>query len=286
MTTAAAATIAIAQITGRPLAAEANRLRTGEVLEQAFGEGADLVVLPEMIVPGYGFDAAGLAGIAEPIDGTTVGAWTDAASSHNGYVAGGFCERDGEALYNTAVLVGPAGVLLHYRKLHLFDREKEIFRPGDRGLPIAETPIGTIGICVCYDLRFIEVVRALALRGAEIIAVPTAWVTGFDKRSWDAEGYCPQARGAVVQANLNQVTIACASQAGSNGEIDFLGSSLIVDPYGKPVAGPLDGDSEVVVAAKIDAGAAAQARDRGGRISPRADRRTDVYQLSIGGELY
>ncbi len=286
MTGATSATVAIAQITGRPLASTANRARTLEVIAQAFGDGANLIVLPEMIVPGYCLDAAGLADIAEPIDGPSVVAWTELAAQHNGYVAGGFCERNREALYNTAVLVGPNGLLLHYRKLHLFDREKEIFQPGDRGLPIVETTIGTIGICVCYDLRFVEVVRALALRGAEIIAVPTAWVTGFDKRSWDTDGYCPQARGAVVQANLNQVTIACASQAGSNGDIEFLGSSLIVDPYGKPVAGPLGGDEEVLARAEIDTDAAAKARERGGLISPRADRRTDVYQLSIGGELY
>ncbi len=280
--------LAIAQITGKPLAAETNRQRTCEVIEQAFADGADLVVLPEMIVPGYCFDAAGLKAIAEPVDGPTVSAWQAIASTHGGYVAGGFCERDGEALYNTAVLVGPDNIepVLHYRKLHLFDREKKIFQPGDNGLPIVTTPIGAIGICVCYDLRFVEVVRGLALCGAEIIVVPTAWVPGFDKRHWDSEGYCPQARGAVVQANLNQVYIACASQVGSNGDIDFLGSSLLVDPWGKPLVGPLGGDTEIVVSARIEAGAVTEARERGGLISPRADRRTDVYQLSIGGELY
>ena len=268
------ARIAIAQITGQPLAADSNRARTREVAEHAFAEGARLVVLPEMIVPGYCVDAAGLAEIAEPIDGPTVTAWCATAAAH------------GDALFNTAVLIGPDGLALHYRKLHLFDREKEICQPGDRGLPTVDTAIGTIGLCVCYDLRFVEVVRAFALQGVEIVAVPTAWVTGFDKRMWDNEGYCPQARGAAVQANLNQVYIACASQAGSNGEIDFLGSSLIVDPWGKPLVGPLGGDKETVVSAAVDAGAVTQARERGGLISPRADRRTDVYQLSVGGELY
>ena len=281
------AALAIAQITGKPLAAETNRQRTCEVIKQAFAAGASLVVLPEMIVPGYCFDAGGLKAIAEPIDGPTVSAWQAIASSHGGYVAGGFCERDGEALYNTAVLVGPDNYepMLHYRKLHLFNQEKNIFQPGDKGLPIVTTEIGAIGICVCYDLRFIEVARGLALCGAEIIVVPTAWVPGFDKSRWDSEGYCPQARGAVVQANLNQVYIACASQAGSNGDIDFLGSSLIVDPWGKPLAGPLGGDTEVVVSARIEAGAVAEARERGGLVSPRADRRTDVYQLCIDGAL-
>ncbi len=280
--------VAIAQITGQPLAADANRQRSCDIVDRAFADGAGLVVLPEMIVPGYGYDAEGLNAIAESVDGATVAAWHAAAAAHGGLVAGGFCERDGDALYNSAVLVGPdrPEPLLHYRKLHLFGRENEIFQPGDKGLPIIETVLGTIGICVCYDLRFVEVARALALRGAEIVVVPTAWVTGFDQRRWDSDGYCPQARGAAVQANLNQIYIVCASQAGSNGEIDFLGSSLIVDPWGEPVVGPLGGDEETVVSAEIDAAAVASARERGQLISPRADRRTDVYQLSVGGELY
>jgi predicted amidohydrolase len=192
-------------------------------------------------------------------------------------------ERAGRSIYNAAVLVGPDGVALHYRKLHLFADEKRVFAPGDRGLPVASTPHGTIGLCVCYDLRFVETLRILALSGADLVCVPTAWVAGFDESRWDRDGYCPQARAALVQANLNQVFIACASQAGAQAEHTFLGSSIVGDPFGRCLAGPLSGDHDDVSVAEIDLGDVAGARDRGNGIRPREDRRTDVYRLEVAG---
>ncbi len=273
--------IALAQVTGRPYAAEENRALSVATAREAFGRGAQLVVLPELIVPGYVAGRERLPDVAEPLDGPTVEAWTDVAADAGGYVAGGFCERDGDRLYNTAVIVGPDGPLLHYRKLHLFRQEKLAFEPGDLGLPVAELPFGTVGLCVCYDLRFVETVRLLALEGAELICVPTAWVTGFDRERWDAHGLAPQALGAVVQANLSQVFIACASQAGSNGDLEFLGSSLIADPFGKVATGPLPGSQPALDVATIDLAAAQAAQVRDPLIRPRADRRTDVYDLSL-----
>lgn len=185
----------------------------------AFDAGADLVVLPELVVGGYRLDREHQAACAEPIDGRTVRAWRELAAEADGYVAGGFAERDGDAVYNSAVVVGPEGVLLRYRKLHLFRREREVFSPGNLGLPVIPTRLGRIGLCVCYDLRFVETLRILALKGAEVVCVPTAWVPGFDNDWWDAEGMCPQARAVLVQANLNQVFVACASQVGLVGDV-------------------------------------------------------------------
>ena len=111
------------------------------------------------------------------------------------------------------------GWLLHYRKVHLFAEEKVAFRAGNLGFPVVPTRFGNIGVCVCSDLRFVEVVRLMALRGADLICVPTAWLPGFDNERWDEHGMCPQANGAVLQANLSQVYIACASQAGLHGEL-------------------------------------------------------------------
>lgn len=277
--------VALAQITGRAFEPEANLARTVEVAGEAFGAGAGLVVLPELIVPGYVLDRDGQAAVAEAVDGPAVSAWRRLAEAHGGYIAGGFAERDGGRIFNSAVLVGPEGIVLHYRKLHLFDAEKEIFAPGDLGLPVGETRFGPMGLCVCYDLRFIEVLRALALSGADLVACPTAWVAGFDRQQWDAEGYCPQARGGAMQANLSQVFLACASQVGTAGSLTFLGSSILADPWGKAAIGPLPGDREAVAQATIDLDAAAQARQRSARITPRADRRTDVYGISLNGRL-
>jgi N-carbamoylputrescine amidase len=139
---------------------------------------------------------------------------------------------------------------------------------------------------VCYDLRFVEVVRLLALRGAQLICVPTAWVPGFDSERRGVDGMCPQAHGAVLQANLNQVLIACASQCGHAGTLDFLGSSVLADPYGKRALGPLRHEHELAVA-DIELEETVRAQVRAPLVSPRADRRTDVYGLwsADGGVL-
>lgn len=279
--------IALAQITGEPYAVEQNRELTRRAAAEAFERGADLVVLPELIVHGYVADAARLAPLAEPVEGPTFQAWHELARDSGGYLVGGFCERVDDALYNTAIAVGPEGLVLHYRKVHPFAEEKLAFRPGDLGFPVVETRVGKIGICVCYDLRFVEVVRIMAMRGADLICVPTAWVPGYDEERWDDNGMCPQAQGAILQANLDQVYIACASQAGRTAELEFLGSSVLADPYGKCVLGPLPGTKPEIAIAEIDLGATERSQVRAPLVAPRADRRTDVYGVwtADGGVL-
>lgn len=276
-------TIALAQVSGPAGAGEANRAKGLAAAEEAFEAGADLVVLPELLVPGYDWDRERLEAGAESLDGPTVSAWTEQAARRGGWIAAGFAERDGDRLFNTAVLVGPAGIALHYRKLHLFSGEQGVFTPGDLGLPIADTPLGRIGLCICYDLRFVETLRALSLAGADLVCVPTAWVQGFDAVRWDADGFCPQARIAAMQANLDGVFVACASQAGEWGEHTFLGSSVLADPRGRCLIGPLSGDSDALALAEIDLTSDSGASDRGGDIRPREDRRDDVYSLMLEG---
>jgi predicted amidohydrolase len=256
-----------------------------DAAKSAFAKGAAVVVLPELIVPAYDLRPEVAHAAAEPIDGETVTAWSAVARASGGYIAAGFAERDGDAFYNSAVLVGPEGVLLHYRKLHLFSAEKGVFTPGDRGLDVVETEHGRIGLCICYDLRFVETLRVLALRGADLVCVPTAWLPGFDSERWDADGFCPQARIALMQANLNQMFVACASQPGLPEQPDFLGSSIVGDPRGACLLGPLGAEREEIAVVDLDLGAVAASADRGDGILPREDRRTDVYRLAIDGEL-
>ena len=262
--------------------ADLNRTRTIQAVEEAFVEGADLVLLPELIIPGYVSDSAGLASIAETIDGPTVDAWRSLAARHAGWVAGGFAEIHDGRLYNSAVLVGATGLLIHYRKLHLFAGEHEVFSPGDLGLPTVDLPWGTVGLCVCYDLRFPEVVRVGTTR---VSGRARAHRMGdrLRRRAARSGGYAPQARAAAVQANLSQVFVACASQVGDTGHADLLGSSILVDPRGHSLIGPL-GDTEETAAADIDPSAADRAQQRGSGINPRQNRRTDVYRLWLEGE--
>jgi predicted amidohydrolase len=279
------AAIGLGQVTAEPYAVERNLQITTEAATDLFERGADIVVLPELVASGYVADPERLPTVAESLDGPTVSAWAEVARGHDGWIVGGLCERDGDALFNAAVLVGSDGVRLHYRKLHLFREEKLAFTPGDLGLPVAELPFGRVGICICYDLRFIEIVRILALRGAELVCVPTAWLSGFDREKWDARGLAPQAEGAILQANLDQVFIACASQAGGRYGLDLLGSSILADPRGKLLVGPLPGDADELAVETIDLDEVERAQTRDPLITPRADRRTDVYGLAFDGTV-
>ena len=276
--------IGLAQILSRPGTAEANRKASVDAAAGLFEQDADVVVLPELAVPWYATDREALEPLAETLDGPTVTAWQEQAARHGGLVVGGLCERANGGIYNTAVAVGPDGVVAHYRKLHLFDVEKHCFSPGDVGLTVAETAWGTIGLCICYDLRFVEVVRVLALRGADLICVPTAWIRGFDRRQYHEGELIPHAEGALVQANLSQVFIACASQVGSGDSAEFLGSSVVADPYGRVAAGPLSTAREQLEVADIDLLEARRAQARSPLIQPRSDRRTDVYGIRYGNE--
>jgi predicted amidohydrolase len=275
--------VGLAQLSAPPGDSTANRRRSVAAATALFDEGAGIVVLPELCVPWYTADRSQLLAEAESIDGPTVEAWSAAAASHGGIVVGGFCERGNDgALYNSAVAVSGDGVVGHYRKLHLFDSEKLCFEAGDLGLPTFRTAFGRLGICVCYDLRFVEVVRVLALSGADLICVPTAWIRGFDRRGGDRNGLIPHAQGAVLQANLSQVFVACASQAGRHGDLHFLGSSILAGPYGDVIAGPLARDRDELAVARVDPADATRAQVRSELIRPRADRRTDVYGVTLG----
>ena len=253
---------------------------------EGFAGGADIVVLPELAVPGYTVDPVMLAESAQTLNGPAVKAWQRAAAVGGGYVIGGLCERDGERLFDSAVMVSADGVLACYRKAHLFSNEKNVFAPGDAGFPVVSTPYGWFGLCICYDLRFVEVLRILALQGAELVLVPSAWVSGFDRGTPAAAAMPGQVAGLLVQANLNQVFAVAASFAGPGPGAPFLGCSVAASPYGDAMAGPLPADAEQVAFAHIDLDWVAQAGRRTPLVTPRKDRRRDLYSVThLGHEL-
>lgn len=250
----------------------------------ALAEDADVVVFPELAASGYVTTATEVAATAEPLDGPFVQQLTEAAGESGGLVASGFCEREGDDYFNSVVLVGGDGPVLCYRKLHLFDAEKEVFTPGS-SLEVVNTDYGRIGICVCYDLRFVETLRLLSLKGADIVLAPAAWVAGFDA-DVPEEGLVQQAEAVIVQANLDQVAVVAVSQAGTHPSVQTLGGSVAVDAYGRLLAGPLSRRGPDRGRAIIDIGAVRQSHVRSPRITPRADRRTDVYGVYDGKEIW
>lgn len=276
--------VGLAQLALPALEVEANIARTVDAVEKAASDGARVVVLPELASSGYVLDETLIRPLAENVanPGPALSAWSEVAARTGTVVAAGFPEIEDGKLYNSAVVFGADGqVLAVYRKLHLFAGEVGVFTPGDRGLPIVELDGLRVGILVCYDLRFPEAVRIHAVRDVDLILVPTAWVGGFDAPDASAPDI-GQVRTARVMANLNSIPLACASQVGQTGLFEFLGSSVLIDPFGTDVAPPASRREEALVVLDLDVAQVHLARHRGEGISPLDQRRTDVYAELLG----
>lgn len=132
---------------------------------------ADLIVLPELFATGYTFASKGeAADLAEELDGPTLLFLKNLAQKTGGVLAAGFVEKEGTEIYNSQALVSEKGVIGVYRKLHLFNREKLWFTPGNLALKVHTVKGVKIGMMICFDWIFPETVRSLALLGADVIA--------------------------------------------------------------------------------------------------------------------
>ncbi|MCX7983357.1 MAG: acyltransferase [Bacteroidetes bacterium] len=187
-------------------------------------EKADVYVLPELFATGYSFISQDeVQSLAEESNGPTYQRMADFAYEQKCYIAYGFPEKDIN-IYNSAALVGPDGLIGIYRKVHLFNQEKLFFTPGNLGFEVFNTPIGKIGLMICFDWIFPESARTLALRGAQIIAHPSNLVLP----------YCPDAM--VTRCLENRVYTITANRIGyehrGGNEYTFIGTSEIVSPHG------------------------------------------------------
>lgn len=212
-------------------------------------EGAQIVVLPELCNSGYNFPSTEVARRAsEEIGRSEFLRFLETRCKDLGFhVVTGFCEREGESLFNSAVLVGPCGVLGRYRKLHLFLNEKDHFLPGNGGLTVYDLGFCRVGMLVCYDWHFPEVWRILALQGADCICHPSNLVLpGLAQRA------------VPIHALLNRVFVFTCNRVGSEGDLRFTGLSVISNPKGEVLAQGSKEGSEVIFA-DIDPG---MARDK------------------------
>ncbi len=155
----------------------ANREAAAAAVREAADRGARVVVLPELAPSGYVFADAGEArSLAEPAGGATVTGWAALARELRLVIVGGFAELGADgAVYNSAVLAGPAGLRAVYRKAHLWHAEQDFFALGSAAPPVVPTEYGRIAMMICYDVEFPEWVRVPALGGADLLAVPTNW---------------------------------------------------------------------------------------------------------------
>lgn len=261
-----------------------NLATTLERIEAAAGLGARLVVLPELCVSGYMFESRAEAfALAEPIpDGETVSAWADACRRLDIHVVGGLAERDGDVLFNSAVLVGPDGWVGTFRKLHLWNEENLYFERGNLGVPVFHIPVGRIAMAICYDGWFPETFRLAALQGADIVCVPTNWVP----IPGQVAGRPAMATTVTMaSANVNSMFIAAADRVGDERGQPFIGQSLIVDQAGWPVAGPASEADEEIIVAEVDLADARRKRNWNAFNQPLRDRRTDVYDELLGADI-
>jgi 5-aminopentanamidase len=255
----------------------ANRERAVAAIDAAAAAGAQVVVLPELVSSGYVFeDAAEARALAEPADGPTLAGWAARAAAHGLVVAGGFAELgDDGRLYNSAALVDASGVRAVYRKAHLWDREPLFFTPGDAPPAVLDTPHGRIGLLVCYDLEFPEWTRAAALRGAELLCVPTNWPRFPRPRSERPM----EVLRTMVTAATNRMAVAACDRCGAERGVEWVAGSAIAGPDGWLLAGPPERAEPQLLLADVDL---ADARDKalGPRNDALADRRPALYEAA------
>ncbi|CAM3311653.1 nitrilase family protein [Paracoccus nototheniae] len=254
------------------------------MIEKAADAGASVIILPELANSGYVFRSRSEAfSLSELIpDGPSSRAWAEVAARRRIYLVAGMAERESNRLYNSAVIIGPSGIIGTYRKLHLWGDENLWFEAGNLGVPVFATPFGRLGVAICYDSWFPEVFRLAAVQGADLVCVPTNWVP----IPGQAEGQKPMANILhMAAAHSNSIIIACADRVGIERGQPFLGHSLIVSHTGWPVAGPASGDKEEILCGEVDLSAARKDRNWNSFNHPLRDRRTDVYAEHLGAEL-
>ncbi|MEU3370238.1 carbon-nitrogen hydrolase family protein [Streptomyces sp. NPDC006660] len=215
---------ALLQSSGSLSDVAANLKALDEAADRAAGTGAGLIVCPELFLTGYAI-GDDIAKLAEPADGPSARAIADIAVRHGLAVVYGYPEREGDAVYNAAQLIGPDGTrLANYRKTHLFGCfEQEAFTPGDQAVVQADLNGLRVGMMICYDVEFPENVRAHALAGTDLLLVPTAQMHPFQ---FVAESVVP------VRAFENQLYVAYVNRTGPEGEFEFVGLSCLAGPDG------------------------------------------------------
>lgn len=285
MSAPAEAVTAVACLQFEPVVGErqANIRKGTEMIEQAADAGATLIVLPELSDSGYVFEtreeAFALSGTAA--ESPAVRAWCELAARRGLHIVGGFCERDGEALYNSAAIVDPNGLIGIYRKNHLWAAENLFFERGDGGFPVFTTRIGRIAALICYDGWFPEAWRLCALQGADIVCVPTNWVpmpSQPDDAPAMANILCMSA------AHSNSVFVAAACRTGTERGQPFIGQSLILSHTGWPVAGPAGKTETTILMAECNLAEARRQRTLNDFNQVMRDRRADLYGEMLGSE--
>ena len=239
----------------------ANLDKALSALDRVHHQSAQLVVLPEMWSTGY--DYKHLANLAERTP-EIVQRLCKASAASGMVVVGSLPELANGKIFNTAYVIDRGDLIDSYRKLHLFStmREDEFLAAGERAL-VAETSLGRLGIAICYDLRFPELFRKLALEGAEIICIPAEWPKPRQ------EHWKTLLRARAIE---NQLFVVAANCCGIQGKLDFFGLSQLISPLGTILQMAEEEATELI--ACLDFKEMEQYR---AQIKTLSDRRADIY---------
>ncbi len=213
-------------------------------LARAVEQGARLVVFPECILTGYAFESKDEAWPhAEPLPGPSTEVLLADCRRLGAWAVVGLLERDGDRLFNAAVLLGPDGQVESYRKIHLPCLGVDRFTtPGDRPFAVHDLGGLRLGMNICYDCSFPESARVLALLGADLVVLPTNWPEGARRTA----NYLVSAR-----ALENGIYYAAVNRIGSEGGFPFIGLSRIADCNGDLLAAST-GDAEEILFAELN----------------------------------
>jgi omega-amidase len=230
-------------------------------LQRAAEQGAQLAVLPEMWSCGYDYKNLSSLAMETP---QVLDKWRDQCAKLKMVSVGSLPELADGTIYNTAYLIDRGEVLGSYRKLHLFSTmgEDRFLGAGDSTL-VSETSIGKVGIAICYDLRFPELFRKLALDGAEIICIPAEWPKPRQ------EHWKTLLRARAIE---NQLFIVAANCCRVQGKLDFFGLSQLISPLGNILQ--IAGEEDTELVAEFDFSELKSYRNQ---INILEDRRSDIY---------
>ena len=216
-----------------------------EFAKQAHGKGAKIVVYPECALTGYCYSSLEeVLSVAEPLPGPSTEVLQGVCKDLDVLILLGLVEREGDKCYNAAALVGPEGTVGIYRKIHLpFLGLDRFVKKGNIPFQVYDTKFGKIGWIICFDGAFPESTRVLALKGAEIVALPTNWAVGGSETS---PKYIVHAR-----AIENRINFIAVNRIGEERGYRFIGQSKIIDYLGRILA-ETAATEEGVICAEVD----------------------------------
>lgn len=197
---------------------------------------AELILFPELFTTG--FDFANFKKLSENVPGETTDAISDVCGGV--FVGGTIIERDENKIYNTFVLVGKDGILAKYRKIHLFEGEKNYFSQGDE-IRVVDTKLGKLALAICYDIRFPELFREFMKQNAEVVIVSAEFPDPREEH-WRA-----LLRARAIE---NQYFVIATNRVGRDPKHTYFGGSVAIAPWGDVIVS--GGNEESILKAEID----------------------------------